>query len=125
MLSDQGSKALMAALASKGIDHIVEVAFAANIETDLELLKMGGSIATYATDIGNPKIPFWPMVFKNIQLFFLGSDDFPADVKTLAARDLNAALEAGGVVSKSPSVFRWQRLRELTNLRNIPFGAEG
>jgi NADPH:quinone reductase len=93
--NDQGSRALVTTLASQGIDHIVEVAFGANIETDLELLKMGGSIATYATDTGSPKIPFWPMVFKNIQLFFLGSDDFPADVKTLAARDLNAALEAG------------------------------
>ena len=93
--NDQGANALVTALASKGIDHIVEVAFAANLETDLELLKMGGSIASYATDIGNPKIPFWPMVFKNIRLFFLGSDDFPADVKTLAAHDLNAALEAG------------------------------
>jgi len=35
------------------------------------------------------------MVFKNIRLFFLGSDDFPIDAKIAAARDLNAALEAG------------------------------
>ena len=33
--------------------------------------------------------------FKNIQVFFLGSDDFLAEVKRAAARDLNAALEAG------------------------------
>jgi len=32
------------ALVPEGIDHIVEVAFGANIERDLELLKMGGSI---------------------------------------------------------------------------------
>ena len=35
------------------------------------------------------------MVFKNIRLFFLGSDDFPKEAKIQAARDLNAALEAG------------------------------
>jgi NADPH2:quinone reductase len=35
------------------------------------------------------------MVFKNTRLFFLGSDDFPSDAKALAAKDLNAALEAG------------------------------
>jgi NADPH2:quinone reductase len=35
------------------------------------------------------------MVFKNIRLFFLGSDDFPQEAKMAAARDLNAALEAG------------------------------
>ena len=56
---------------------------------------MGGSIATYATNSATPQIPFWQMVFKNVRLYFLGSDDFPADVKIEAARDLNAALEAG------------------------------
>src|SRR5271154_6992560 len=82
-------------LAPDGIDHIVEVAFGANIETDVELLKLGGSIASYATDNAAPKIPFWQMVFKNIRTFFLGSDDFPKEAKLQAARDLNTALEAG------------------------------
>jgi NADPH:quinone reductase len=35
------------------------------------------------------------MVFKNIRLFFLGSDDFPQKAKMQAARDINSALEAG------------------------------
>jgi NADPH:quinone reductase len=83
------------ALAPDGIDHIVEVAFGANVETDAVLLKQGGSIATYATDFETPKIPFWPMVFQNARLYFLGSDDFPKEAKIAAARDLNGALEAG------------------------------
>lgn len=82
-------------LAPGGIDHIIEVAFAANIENDVELLKQGGTLATYATNSANPAIPFWPMVFKNIQVNFLGSDDFPASAKTAAANDLTSALEAG------------------------------
>lgn len=95
LCNDQDFRARVTALAPDGIDHIVEVAFGANIEADVELLKMGGSIATYATDNATPKIPFWQMVFKNIRIFFLGSDDFPVDAKISAARDLNAALEAG------------------------------
>ena len=95
VINDQDFKANVKALAPGGIDHIVEVAFAANIEADIDLLNQGGSIASYATDVATPKIPFWLMVFKNIRLFFLGSDDFPAEAKTHAARDLNAALEAG------------------------------
>jgi NADPH2:quinone reductase len=91
----QEFRARLAELAPDGIDHIVEVAFGANVESDVELLKMGGSISTYATDNATPKIPFWQMVFKNIRVFFLGSDDFPVDAKIEAARDLNAALEAG------------------------------
>jgi NADPH2:quinone reductase len=95
VLSDQEPIARVRALAPEGIDHIVEVAFGANIDADIELLKMGGSIASYATDNVAPKIPFWQMVFKNTRVFFLGSDDFPKDAKLQAARDLNAALEAG------------------------------
>ena len=76
-----------------GVDHVVEVAFAPNIAVDEPLLALGGSIATYATSHPTPAIPFWPLVFKNVRLFFLGSDDFPAEAKLAAARDLNAALE--------------------------------
>jgi NADPH:quinone reductase len=95
VLSDNELITHVRALAPGGIDHLVEVAFGANIEADVELLKLGGSIASYATDNAAPKIPFWQMVFKNIRLFFLGSDDFPKEVKLQAARDLNAALAAG------------------------------
>jgi len=93
--NDQELTARVKAIAADGIDHIVEAAFGTNIEADVELLKMGGSIATYATDTATPKIPFWQMVFKNIRVFFLGSDDFPREAKRQAARDLNGALEAG------------------------------
>ncbi|MFZ3334043.1 MAG: NADPH:quinone reductase [Candidatus Acidiferrales bacterium] len=95
VLSDNELIARVRTLAPGGIDHIVEVAFGANVEADVELLKQGGSIASYATDNATPKIPFWEMVFKNIRVFFLGSDDFPKEAKSEAARDLNSALEAG------------------------------
>ena len=83
------------ALAPGGVDHIVEVAFGANVEADVEMLKTGGSIATYASGSFTPAIPFWPLIFKSVRLFFLGSDDFPAEVKAAAARDLSDALAAG------------------------------
>ena len=95
LVSDKDLTSRVRALAPNGLDHIVEVAFGANIEANIELLKQGGSIASYATDNAAPKIPVWQMVFKNIRLFFLGSDDFPKEAKLHAAKDLNAALEAG------------------------------
>ena len=104
--NDHELRARIKELAPDGVDHIVEVAFAANVDADVDLLKMGGSIATYATNVGTPTIPFWLMVFKNIQVFFLGSDDFSKEAKTAAARDLNAALEAGwsgcGIAERIP-----------------------
>ena len=95
VLSGKDLIASVRTLAPEGVDHIVEVAFGANVEVNVELLKMGGSIASYATNDATPKIPFWQMVFKNIRVFFLGSDDFPKAAKMRAAIDLNAALEAG------------------------------
>jgi len=95
ILNDQMLVERAKALAPDGVDHIVEVAFGANIDADVEILKMDGSIGVYATDNATPKIPFWPMVFQNLRLYFLGSDDFPAEAKVAATRDLNDALQAG------------------------------
>src|SRR5882724_6232406 len=86
---------LVRAHASQGVDHIIEVAFDQNISVDEPLLVLGGSIATYATGDPTPAIPFWPLLFKNVRLFFLGSDDFPSDAKLAAALALNAALKDG------------------------------
>ena len=82
-------------LAPDGVDHVVEVAFGANVATDQEVLAIGGSIAAYATDAAATAIPFWPLLFKNIRVFFLGSDDFPPDAKIAAAAAVNQALAAG------------------------------
>jgi NADPH2:quinone reductase len=57
--------------------HIVEVAFDANVSIDFEVLSSGGSIGAYATGRWTPSIPFWPLVFQNTRVRFLGSDDFP------------------------------------------------
>jgi NADPH2:quinone reductase len=52
-------------------------------------------LSTYATDVDTPPIPFWHLLFKNIRLDFLGSDDFPPEEKTKAALAINEALVAG------------------------------
>jgi NADPH2:quinone reductase len=83
------------AVAPHGVDHIVEVAFGANITTDMEILGIRGSVATYASDAESPNIPFWPLLFKNIRVDFLGSDDFTTADKADAARAINEALIAG------------------------------
>ena len=56
---------------------MVEVAFGANIDLDMNVIAVGGSIAAYATDDPRPSIPFWDLLFKNARLLLLGSDDFP------------------------------------------------
>jgi NADPH2:quinone reductase len=82
-------------LAPDGVQHIVEVAFGANIKIDVELLAQGGSIATYATNTPMAETPVWQLVFVNARLFFVGSDDVSSEAKIEATRDINQALEAG------------------------------
>ncbi len=82
-------------LVPRGVDHIVEVAFDANINTDAEVLAQGGSIAPYATNDFTPKIPFWLLAFSNTRIFFVGSDDIPSEAKMEAAHAINQTLEAG------------------------------
>ena len=83
------------ALVPDGVDHIVEVAFGANIKTDTEVLAQAGSIATYATNTPMPETPVWQLVFVNARIYFVGTDDVPAEAKIEATHDINNALEAG------------------------------
>ena len=95
LLTGDGMSKRVRALAPDGVDHVVEVAFAANIKTDTEVLAQGGSVATYATNLPIAETPVWQLVFVNAKLFFVGSDDVPTEAKTEATRDINKSLEAG------------------------------
>jgi NADPH2:quinone reductase len=94
LLADEALAEHIREAAPAGIHHVVEVAFAANIKTDIEVLVQGGSIATYATNAPAPEVPVWQLVFLNTRLFFVGSDDVPPDAKMEAARAINQALDA-------------------------------
>jgi NADPH2:quinone reductase len=87
-------------LAPDGVQHVVDVAFDANVDMDEQVLAVGGSIAAYATGNARPTLPFWPLLFKNARILLLGSDDFAKADKLAAAQDTNALLAAG-----------WQGLR--------------
>jgi NADPH2:quinone reductase len=95
VIADEELAQQVRAISSAGVDHIVEVAFGANIATDIEILSPAGSISTYATDAAEPVLPFWPLVFGNATIHFLGSDDFSSQDKEAAAQSINEALEAG------------------------------
>jgi NADPH2:quinone reductase len=83
------------ARAPGGIDRIIEVALSDNADLDAAVLAPDGVIAAYATRDARPCLPFWPLLFANVTLRLLGSDDFPAEAKRLAADDLTAAARDG------------------------------
>lgn len=83
--------------AQDGVDRIVEVAFSDNIDLDAAVAKNNTVIAAYGTGEGRPNFPFWPMLFDNITIRLLGSDDFPAEAKQRAAHELTAAAADGAL----------------------------
>jgi NADPH:quinone reductase len=89
------------AVAPDGVDRIVEVSFSDNADADVDVdaavAKVGTVIAAYATRDDRPTFPFWPMLFDNVTIRLLGSDDFPAAAKQQAATDLTAAARAGAL----------------------------
>jgi NADPH:quinone reductase len=78
-------------LAPGGVDRVVEVALSANADLDAQVVRVGAVLAAYASPKDRPELPFWPMLFANLTIRLLGSDDFPQDAKDAAARDLSQA----------------------------------
>jgi NADPH2:quinone reductase len=80
-----------------GLDRVVEVAFEANLELNRAVLKANGVISTYSSGPPDsaPRIPFTAIMRQGISVHFILVYVMPREAHQLAARDLNAAVEAG------------------------------
>ena len=84
-------------VAPDGVQRIVEVSFSDNAGLDAAVAAPEAVIAAYATRNPRPDFDFWPMLFANLTIRLLGSDDFPSDAKHQAAADLTAAAQDGAL----------------------------
>ena len=90
-----------------GVGRIVEVALGRNLALDAEVIALGGTIAAYASDADpEPRLPFWPLLFKNATIRLVGSDDLPEDAERRAVEDIAACLEAGASTRVSSGACR-------------------
>ena len=96
-LDDDDPAREIRAAAPDGVDRIIEVAFSDNVDLDAAVAKVGTVIAAYATRRDRPDLPFWPMLFDNITIRLLGSDDFPDAAKRQAATDLTEMTSSGAL----------------------------
>jgi NADPH:quinone reductase len=78
-------------LACNGVDRVIEVALSANADLDAAIVRNGAVVAAYASPKDRPELPFWPLLFANVTIRLLGSDDFPQEAKDAAAGDLTRA----------------------------------
>lgn len=93
-------KELMGAAEGRGLDRVIDVNFAANVDVAAQVLRPNGVIATYASGDdphARPAIPFFPLMLNGITVHFLLEYIMPAEAKLAATRDITAALEAGAL----------------------------
>src|SRR4051812_44364495 len=83
--------------APDGVNRIVEVSFSHNADLDAAVVAPEAVVAAYATREPRPDFDFWPMLFNNVTIRLLGSDDFPAAAMHQAVADLNAAGRDGAL----------------------------
>jgi NADPH2:quinone reductase len=81
-----------------GVDRIVEVDFGGNLPVSLQIIKLHGVIAGYATR-GNaePKVPFRALMQKNVVVRPILVYTMPESAKAAGAADVTRALQEGAL----------------------------
>lgn len=78
------------------IDRVVDVDFGANLLTSVDVLRIGGTIATYASmQEPEPRLPFFRMMYKDLSIRFVIVYAMPETAKAHAVADIATALSDG------------------------------
>lgn len=79
-----------------GVDRIIEVDLAANLNADVRALAPNGVIASYSsTSNASPQIDYYPLAFKDHRIHFVQGFLLPPASRRAAVRDLTMWLSAG------------------------------
>jgi NADPH2:quinone reductase len=73
--------AIQDATAGQGVDRIVEVDFAANINTDIAVLRPNGAVIVYGSGASEISVPFSPAILKGVRMNFFIVYNLNADVR--------------------------------------------
>lgn len=95
---DVAQRVQEACTAQAAVDRVVDVAFGVNLAVNLAVLKASGVIATYASDAQpEPKVPFWPLLAKDITVHFVLVYAMSARAHAEAAAFITGALRGAGL----------------------------
>jgi NADPH:quinone reductase len=83
------------ALAPDGVDRIIEVNLASNLDLDLAVAAPHASIVSYAADARKPALTVRDLMVRNLVLRFMMLYTVPERALRQAATDITAALAAG------------------------------
>ena len=86
------------ATGGRGIDRIVDVDLAANIHTDIALLRPYGDVVVYGSAAADIPVPFSAAIRKGLHLYFFIVYNLPTDVRSQAIEDLSLLLEGDRLI---------------------------
>jgi NADPH:quinone reductase len=90
---DDVAAKVKAAADGNPVDRVIDVEFGANLPVSVDVLKVGGVIATYSsTQVPEPKLPFFQMMYKDLTIRTIIVYAMPEDAKQHAIRDIETAL---------------------------------
>lgn len=83
------------------VDRIVEVDFGANLPALLEVVRTGGTIATYASMTDpQPRLPFYRMMYLDLTIRLVIVYDMPEPAKRHAITDIDHALRGSSLLHR-------------------------
>jgi NADPH2:quinone reductase len=84
---------IMSATGGNPVDRIVDVEFGSNLPASVEVIKLGGVIATYSsTQVPEPRLPFYQMMYKDLTVRTIIVYAMPEEAKQQAIADIEQAL---------------------------------
>jgi len=108
---------ILAASGGELVNRVVDVEFGANLPVSIEVLKVSGVIASYSsTQIPEPKIPFFRMMYKDLTLRSIIVYAMPEAAKTQAINDIDRALRSDALqhrIAESVALSEIVRANEL------------
>ena len=79
-----------------GVDRVIEVDLAANLETDVAVLATHGRIVSYSsTSDPSPLVDYYPLAFRDLRIHFLQGYLLPPAARAAAIADLTRWLAEG------------------------------
>ncbi len=109
--------AIMAASNGQPVDRVVDVEFGGNLPVTTEVLRVGGTIATYAsTAVPEPTLPFFRMMYKDATIRMVIVYAMPEDAKRHAIADIETALSADKLQHRIAHAMPLERIAESNEL---------
>ena len=110
---DVVAEAALFAGGEQSVDRIVEVAFGANLDASLRMLKPNGVIAAYSSDSEpEPSLPFWPLVRLDATIRFVLVYAMSREAHDEAVAYINQAASEGWLKHNIGKLFPLERIAE-------------